>query len=612
MLEKIFKKHYSKKYSYVLDAIFLFFSIEILLFLNNSSMIIRSNSDKVIFIFICLVSITIFKGYVMLLRFTTFIDIGKIASGLLIAVLLYAIYLNANTRSHYNYLILLFYISLSFLSLYRLITRILYSKISKENKLINTLLFGAGVNGLMIKKALDDSNTTLISGFIDDDKTKIGRSIEGKTVFSLDKKLEKFVLENRIKQVIISTDKLKQKRKKEIFNFFKKKSVKIFNLPSIDKYASSKGILGNLKPIIIEDLLKRDSIKIDVKKNKSQYEQKTILITGAAGSIGSEIVRQLINYTPKKLILVDNSELSLFNIKNELSELNIDIKVDYLLKSVTDNHSIDKVFRSNKIDIVFHAAAFKNVFMTESSPSDSILNNILGTKNVLDNAIKYDVTNFVLVSTDKAVNPSNVMGASKRIAEIYASILSDKSKTKIITTRFGNVLGSSGSVVPIFKKQISNGGPVTITDPDITRYFMTITEACQLVLEAGAIGKGGEIYVFDMGEPVKIYDLAVNMIRLSGFIENEDIKIIYTGIRPGEKLFEELLTENENLKKSHHELIYIAKKEKFKNSIDRINNLIEVSKKSEVKANELIILMKKIVPEYIPKNKEYFNLLKQH
>ena len=610
MLEKIFRKHYSKKYSYVLDAIFLFFSIEIILFLNNSSMIIRSNSDKVIFILICLVSITIFKGYVMLLRFTTFIDIGKIASGLLIAVLLYAMYLNANTRSHYNYLILLFYISLSFLSLYRLITRILYSNISKENKLINTLLFGAGVNGLMIKKALDDSNTTLISGFIDDDKTKIGRSIEGKKVFSLDKKLEKFVTENRIKQVIISTDKLKQKRKKELFDFFKNKSVKIFNLPSIDKYASSKGILGNLKPIIIEDLLKRDAIKINVKKNKSQYEQKIILITGAAGSIGSEIVRQLINYIPKKLILVDNSELSLFNIKNELSELNINIKVDYLLKSVTDNHSIDKVFKNNKIDIVFHAAAFKNVFMTESSPSDSILNNIMGTKNVLDNAIKYDVTNFVLVSTDKAVNPSNVMGASKRIAEIYASILSDKSKTKIITTRFGNVLGSSGSVVPIFKKQILNGGPVTITDPDITRYFMTITEACQLVLEAGAIGKGGEIYVFDMGDPVKIYDLAVNMIRLSGFIENEDIKIKYTGVRPGEKLFEELLTENENLKKSHHELIYIAKKEKFKNSIDEINNLIEVSKKSEVKANELIILMKKIVPEYIPKNKDYFNLLK--
>ncbi len=608
MLDKIFKKHYSKRYAYLLDAIFLLISIEIILFLNNSNIIIRSQLDKIIFILICLLNITLFRGYVMLLRFTTFIDIGKIASGLITSIIIYALYINASTRSHYNYLLLLFYFSLSFLALYRLVIKILFARASKEQKLLNTVLFGAGVNGLMTKKALDDSNSINVSAFIDDDKSKIGRSIEGKKVLGLDTKLENFIKENKINQVIITTDKLRQKRKNELFNFFKDKGVKIFNLPSIDKYATSQGILGNLKPILIEDLLKRDEIKIDIEKNISQYKNKVILVTGAAGSIGSEIVRQLISYSPKTLILLDQAELELFNLKNELLRNKIPTKLVFLLQSITDLALVKECFKKYKIDVVFHAAAYKHVYMTESMPSSAIINNILGTRNIVDCSIEYRIPNLVFVSTDKAVNPSNVMGASKRIAEIYVSNKSDNSKTKIITTRFGNVLGSSGSVVPIFKKQILEGGPLTLTHPEITRFFMTITEACQLVLEAGATGEGGEIYVFDMGKPVKIYDLAVSMIRLSGYIENQDIDIEYAGLRPGEKLYEELLTDKENLKKSHNDLIYIAQKEKFnRDKINKINNLIEFSligKEPKV----LVKIMKEIVPEYKSMNSEFESL----
>ncbi len=287
------------------------------------------------------------------------------------------------------------------------------------------------------------------------------------------------------------------------------------------------------------------------------------MVTGAAGSIGSEIIYQLLKFKPHKIILLDQAETPLFDLKNQLFSKKSSTKFEFLLRSVINRESVDQCFKTHAIDVVFHAAAYKHVFMTETTPASAILNNILGTKNVVDLAIEHEVSNFVMVSTDKAVNPSNVMGASKRIAEIYVANKAETSKTQLITTRFGNVLGSNGSVVPIFKKQIARGGPVKVTHPEITRFFMTITEACQLVLEAGATGTGGEIYVFDMGEPVKIKDLAISMIRLSGLVENQDIQIEYSGLRPGEKLYEELLTNNENLKPSHNELIYIAQKKVF-------------------------------------------------
>ncbi|MDB9836274.1 polysaccharide biosynthesis protein [Flavobacteriaceae bacterium] len=605
MFEKIFKYHYSKKYAYVLDGICLFLAIEVLLYLNGSNIVIRSLTDKFVFIVLALGCLTLVRGYRMLLRFTTFIDIGKITIGLVLTLVIYAIYVKANTRAHYNYLLLLFYFSLSFLSLYRLIVKLLYARVSKEQKLTATILFGAGVNGLMAKRALDDSNSVNVLAFVDDDKTKVGRSIEGISVFALDEKLKKTLEQQNIDQVIITTDKISQKRKNEVFNFFKLQGVKIFTVPAIDQWANSQGIVGNLKPIIIEDLLRRDAINIDLQKNVLQYQDKTILVTGAAGSIGSEIVRQLLKFKPHKLILFDQAETPLFDLKNELLKTKHTTQFEFLLRSVSNYASVDQCFKAHTIDVVFHAAAYKHVYMTENTPAAAVLNNILGTKNVVDVAIKNKAAHFVMVSTDKAVNPSNVMGASKRIAEMYVANQAESSNTQLITTRFGNVLGSNGSVVPIFKEQIAKGGPVTVTHPEITRFFMTITEACQLVLEAGATGTGGEIYVFDMGAPVKIKDLAISMIRLSGLVENQDIKIEYSGLRPGEKLYEELLTDNENLKPSHNELIYIAQKESFgKEKILQIEQLIAEAELG--KSNETLVKqMKNIVPEFKSMNSSY-------
>ncbi len=605
MFEKIFKYHYSKKYAYVLDGICLFLAIEVLLYLNGSNIVIRSLTDKIIFIVLALACLTLLRGYRMLLRFTTFIDIGKITMGLVLTLMVYALYVKANTRAHYNYLLLLFYFSLSFLSLYRLIVKLLYARVSKEQKLTATILFGAGVNGLMAKRALDDSNSVNVLAFVDDDKTKVGRSIEGISVFALDEKLKKTVEQQNIDQVIITTDKISQKRKNEVFNFFKLQGVKIFTVPAIDKWANSQGIVGNLKPIIIEDLLRRDAIDIDLQKNVLQYQDKTILVTGAAGSIGSEIVRQLLKFKPHKLILFDQAETPLFDLKNELFKAKHTTQFEFLLRSVSNYASVEQCFKAHAIDVVFHAAAYKHVFMTETTPAAAVLNNILGTKIVVDLAIKNAVGRFVMVSTDKAVNPSNVMGASKRIAEMYVANQAESSNTQLITTRFGNVLGSNGSVVPIFKEQIAKGGPVTVTHPEITRFFMTVTEACQLVLEAGATGTGGEIYVFDMGAPVKIKNLAISMIRLSGLVENQDITIEYSGLRPGEKLYEELLTDNENLKPSHNELIYIAQKESFgEEKIQQIERLIAEADLG--KSNDILVqLMKKIIPEFKSMNSSY-------
>ena len=608
MFERIFKYHYSKKYAYAIDVIALVLAMELLLFLNGAGLIVRSPMDKVIFVALALGCITLFRGYRMLLRFTTFIDIGKITSGLLLALTIYAIFIQADTRAHYNYLLLLFYFSLSFLSLYRLVVKLLYARVIKEDKLINTLLFGAGDNGLQTKRALDDSNTVNVLGFIDDDPAKIGRSIEGIAVVQLNEKLERLIAHKKVQQVIITAQDVSQKKKNELFTFFKNKGIKIFTVPPLNDLASNQGIVSKLKPVKIEDLLRRDEISIDLERNKSQYTQKTILVTGAAGSIGSEIVRQLLSFNPETLVLFDQAETPLFNLKNELANTSSTTQLHYFLQDITDTAALKQCFTQFSFDVVFHAAAYKHVFMTEAIPKAAIINNIMGTKAVVDASIENNVGHLVMVSTDKAVNPSNVMGASKRIAEMYVAKVAQASSTQLITTRFGNVLGSNGSVVPIFKQQIEKGGPVTVTHPEITRYFMTITEACQLVLEAGATGTGGEIYVFDMGQPVRIADLATNMIRLSGLVEGQDISIQYTGLRPGEKLYEELLTDKENLKSSHNPLIFIAEKEVFdQDKLMAIEQLIVAAQKGE-EATQLVAKMKAIVPEFKSMNSPYEQL----
>ena len=609
MFQKIFKKHYSKKYAFVMDTICLTIAMELLHFLNGSIIVIRDFQDKLIFLLFSLICIVLFKGYSMFLRFTTFIDISKLSLGLILSIVGYSIYIGADTRAHYNYLLLLFYFSLSLLVFYRLVIKILYNRTTKDDMLLSTLLYGAGTNGLRVKRALDDSNSIKVVGFLDDDTSKTGRTIEGLPVQSLNDKLQK-INDKRagVDQIILTTNKLTQKNKNILFNFFKSKKVKIFKVPSIDNLAINKGAINNLTPFKIEDLLKRDQISIDLEKNKIQYFRKTILVTGAAGSIGSEIVRQLLNFSPKIVILFDNNENSLFNIKKELEQKKTNTIFHYLLKSVTDYNSVESCFSNFKIDVVFHAAAYKHVYMTENMPQTTILNNILGTKNVIDKAIDKNVSTFVFVSTDKAVNPSNIMGATKRIAEMYVSSLSSENKTKIITTRFGNVLGSNGSVVPIFQSQIASGGPITVTHPEVTRFFMTITEACQLVLEAGATGKQGEIYVFDMGKPVKIIDLAVNMVRLSGLIENEDIEIKFSGLNEGEKLYEELLTKQENLKKSHNKLIFIAEKQKIDPTTKTMILQLITDALNSRSTKSIVSSIMKIVPEFNSTNPNYKTL----
>ena len=598
LLAKIFKNHYNKTYAYILDVLGLAFAIKVLLQLNGATVIINQYQDLAVYGVLAILGIRLMGGYSMMLRFTSLLDVSRIAAGLFIATVLFGFYTGATTRLEFRYLVLLFYFSITVLVAYRVGVRLLYHRSIAVTEKTPTLLFGAGTNGLNAQRALMNSSSIQVLGFVDDDPAKIGRSIEGLPVYGM-KGLAAVVAKKEVAQVVLTSEKLSVGRKKELFDFLSPLGVKVFTVPSVDQWVEG-GAQGNaLKSIKIEDLLKRDAIAIDLARNKAVYAGKRILVTGAAGSIGAEIVTQLLPFGPAELLLLDAAETPLFHLKNQLGAQYLG-KVSYHVASVLDHQYLERLFQDPAgIDVVFHAAAYKHVFMMEQQPQAAILNNILGTKQLIDLSIAHQVAQLVLVSTDKAVNPSNVMGASKRIAELYLAACMEKAgQTKLITTRFGNVLGSNGSVVPIFSAQIAAGGPVTVTHPEITRYFMTIPEACQLVLEAGAIGAGGEVFVFDMGDPVKIKDLAVNMIRLSGLVEDQDIKIEYSGLRPGEKLYEELLTDKEDLLPSHNPLIFKAKKETLAATLaSGIAVLLEMAAQGAT-AEALVKQMKKLVPEF--------------
>ena len=455
-------------------------------------------------------------------------------------------------------------ISYVLLFMFRMFVRWLFEKAYKAgiNTELNTqvVIFGAGRTGTATANTLASaSRKYYIKGFIDDDPNLCGKTIMGQKIYPREK--QEFLIKYKdIDQLIIATNRISTERKNEIFELCHANKVKVLTVPPISTWTDGKLSENQIKEIRIEDLLGRKEIKINSNLINSELSGKRILISGAAGSIGSEIVRQLTNF-PVELILLDSAETPLYNIENELEDKYPNVHKNIIIASVTDKNVLKEVFAKYKPQIVFHAAAYKHVPMMERSPYEAAYNNIIGTKNIADTALETGVEKFIMISTDKAVNPTNVMGASKRYAEMYIQQLNFRGVTKFITTRFGNVLGSNGSVIPRFKTQILRGGPVTVTHPEITRYFMTIPEASRLVLEAATMGKGGEIFLFDMGEAVKIRSLAERMIKLSGLEPDKDIEIKYTGLRPGEKLMEELLTKKENTLPTYHEKIFIAKQE---------------------------------------------------
>lgn len=492
----------------------------------------------------------------------------------------------------------------------RLAVKALYFEIKNPAKeKMNVIIYGAGEAGIITKRTLDRDAAIKykVVAFIDDDVEKLGRSLEGVFIYP-QSKLPDLIKENEIELVIISIQKISPKKKNEITDICLENNIRVLTVPPVTNWINGELSFNQIKSIKIEDLLERDPIKLDDDIINLQLKDKIILITGAAGSIGSELARQCANYAPKKIYLLDQAESPLHELDLEFSEKYKHVPFEVVMADVRNNERMRHVFNSFKPQIVFHAAAYKHVPMMENNPSESIFTNILGTKNTADLANEFNAERFVFVSTDKAVNPTNVMGASKRISEIYIQSLGKKSKTKFITTRFGNVLGSNGSVIPRFKKQIEDGGPITITHPDITRYFMTIPEASQLVLEAASIGKGGEIFVFNMGNSVKIVDLARKMIMLSGLKENKDINIIFTGLRPGEKLFEELLADNENTLPTPHNQILIGKVREY--DYEEVKGIIdELIKLFGTQNNELIVQrMKDLVPEFKSNNSVFQKL----
>lgn len=561
-------------------------------------------------------SFAISKTYKGVVRYTSSRDTIRIFNVVLggsllvfllnqLCLLVYEFYFIANSVIIIDALVSLFLMISS-----RLAVKALYFEIKNPaREKMNVIIYGAGEAGIITKRTLDRDAAIKynVVGFIDDDLRKHGRSLEGIFVYGADR-LEELIKLHQVEFVIISIQQISVRKKNEITDVCLANNVRVLNVPPPAKWINGELSFNQIKSIRIEDLLEREPIKLDTARIGAELRDKVVLITGAAGSIGSELVRQCARFSPKKLYLLDQAESPLHEIELEFSDRLVKPPFEVIMADVRNYDRMKNVFNTFRPQVVFHAAAYKHVPMMENNPSESILTNILGTKTVADLADEFDVERFVFVSTDKAVNPTNVMGASKRIAEIYIQSLGKQSNTKFITTRFGNVLGSNGSAIPRFKKQIEQGGPITITHPEITRYFMTIPEASQLVLEAAAMGKGGEIFVFDMGDSVRIVDLARKMIQLVGMKEGKDISIVYTGLRPGEKLYEELLANNENTLPTHHNQILIGKVREY--DYEEVKVIIEELIKSfDTQNNELIVQrMKDLVPEYKSNNSVFQKL----
>lgn len=635
-LRSIIKK-YSQKivpswYIFAFDMLVVFFSLFIayavrLNFYLNQLDLSSIAVQSVVITYIYAISFVIFRSYSGIIRHTGFTDALKIlqANGtafLLIAITTIGLRTAESSLAReisLGALVIHFLLAYFFMMGARIIVKTTYHLIAgsrkKENKKV--LIYGAGASGILTLNALmqDVYMSYNVAAFVDENQGKVGKMLEGirilppQIVFTKD-----YIEKNEIDQLIISIQNLCPEKQRSIVEEALDLDLEVKVVPAIDKWINGQLSSEQIRKVKIEELLQRDPIKMDSSNVSKYIFGKSVLITGAAGSIGSGLVRQVLKYRPAKLILLDQAESALYDIQTEISnseELNKHSHLaEYVIASIKDKFRMQQIFETYKPDIIFHAAAYKHVPLMENNPYEALLVNVFGTRNLADMAVKHKVKKFVMISTDKAVNPTNVMGASKRIAEIYTQSLSN-GNTQFITTRFGNVLDSNGSVVPLFRKQIEKGGPVTVTHREITRYFMTIPEACNLVLEAGAMGQGGEIFVFDMGRPVKIYDMACKMIKLSGLEIGKDIEIKEIGLRPGEKLYEELLNNEENTLPTYHPKILRAKVREYdksfiQRSFDDLTHLI-------IDANvfELVAKMKEIVPEFVSNNSIYDVLDKQ-
>ena len=557
------------------------------------------------------------RTYAGIIRYTGFEDFVRIFKTLAIGSIILTF---SNFARFYFYdesyffplsvIIIDFLLCLIGLISYRLLAKSFYQEARnpRKNK-SNVIVYGAGEAGVITKRTLDqDAETKLrVIAFVDDDEKKSKKRLEGVPIYHT-LKLNKLIQQFAIDQVILSIQKPNPDNKQRVIDISLDAGVEILNVPPVNNWINGELSFRQLKPIKVNDLLSRKEILLDKEGIKNKVSDKTILVTGAAGSIGAEIVRQLTSFLPKKIVLLDQAESPLYELELELeSSISVE-RVETVLGDVRNEGRMRKVFEVFNPNVVYHAAAYKHVPMIERNPSEALLTNILGTRIVADLAHEFKVESFIFISTDKAVNPTNVMGASKRVAEIYCQSLDKVSDTSYITTRFGNVLGSSGSVIPIFQRQIEQGGPLTVTHQEVNRFFMTISEACQLVLEASAMGNGGEIFVFDMGQSVKIIDLAKRMIQLSGLEPGKDISIEVTGLRPGEKLHEEVLALEENTLPTHHEKILIAKVRS--NDFEEINKEIDdlVNLFSSQNNEKIVTKIKALVPEFISKNSVFENL----
>ncbi len=563
------------------------------------------------------ISFIIARSYAGIIRYTSTGDALRVFGTVLGGSIIFALtnvftYFFVNNHFFIPFsIIIIDFLATSFgMITFRLMVKLVFLEFQyHERKKVNVLIYGAGEAGIMAKRTLDrDAGTNYkVLAFIDDSSNKQGKKLEGVDILSPDK-LDKLLETFTIAQIILAIMHIDPRKKQELVDKCLSYNTKVLTAPPIIRWINGELSFNQIKNINIEELLEREEIKLDEKRIAQEITGKTILVSGAAGSIGSEIVRQIARFAPRQLILIDQAETPLHYLELETLSNNQGSEVEFILCDICNKPRMRKIFETFRPDMVYHAAAYKHVPMMESNPAEAVLTNVGGTRIIADLSVESGVKKFVMISTDKAVNPTNVMGASKRIAEIYTQLLNSHDGTRFITTRFGNILGSNSSVISMFLSQIKKGGPVTITHPEVTRFFMTIPEACQLVLEAGAYGQGGEIFIFDMGKSVKILDLANKMIQLSGLILGKDIHIKYIGLRPGEKLYEELLDVEENTIPTHHPLILAAKVRPCNPDLVR-KDLDELSALLPLNSNfEIIRKMKQMVPEYKSQNSVYEEL----